>query len=37
MSQYFDEDPTAASDPRDVVWSLRDGPLTHVTYHCLFG
>jgi 16S rRNA (guanine1207-N2)-methyltransferase len=37
MSQYFDEDPTAASDPREVVWSLPDGPLTLVTDHGVFG
>jgi 16S rRNA (guanine1207-N2)-methyltransferase len=37
MSQYFDEEPVAASDPREVVWALPDGPLTLVTDHGVFG
>ncbi|MEX0847496.1 MAG: methyltransferase [Ilumatobacteraceae bacterium] len=37
MSQYFDEEPTTASDPREVVWALPDGPLTLVTDHGVFG
>lgn len=37
MPQYFDEEQTAASDPREVVWALPDGPLTLVTDRGVFG
>jgi 16S rRNA (guanine1207-N2)-methyltransferase len=37
MPQYFDEDPTVASDPREVVWSLPDGALRLITDHGVFG
>lgn len=37
MPQYFDEDPTVASEPREVVWTLPDGPLTLVTDRGVFG
>lgn len=37
MPQYFDEDPTLDSDPREVVWSLPDGPLTLITDRGVFG
>ena len=37
MSQYFDDDPTVASSPVDVVWSLPDGPLTLTTDRGVFG
>lgn len=35
--QYFDEDPTVASDPREVVWALPDGPLRIVSDRGVFG
>lgn len=37
MTQYFDEDPTVESAPRDVTWSLPDGPLTLTTDRGVFG
>ena len=37
MSQYFDEEPSATSDPLEVVWSLPDGELRLVTDHGVFG
>lgn len=36
-SQYFDEDPSVASDPLDVTWSLPDGPLVLTTDRGVFG
>ncbi len=37
MKQYFEEDPTVESAPRDVVWALPDGPLTITTDRGVFG
>ena len=37
MSQYFDDDPTVASSPVDVVWKLPDGELTLTTDRGVFG
>ena len=37
MTQYFDEQPTVASEPREVVWALPDGSLTIVTDRGVFG
>ncbi len=37
MGQYFDDDPTVASDPVDVTWSLPDGPLVLTTDRGVFG
>jgi len=37
MSHYFDADPTTASEPRDVVWSLPDGQLTLTSDRGVFG
>ena len=37
MTQSFDADPSTASDPKEVVWSLPDGPLRIVTDHGVFG
>lgn len=36
-SQYFDEDPTVASAPVEVTWSLPDGPLVLTTDRGVFG
>jgi 16S rRNA G1207 methylase RsmC len=36
-SQYFEEDPSVASDPVDVTWSLPDGPLVLTTDRGVFG
>lgn len=35
--QYFDEDPTVASEPREVLWALPDGPLRIVSDRGVFG
>ena len=37
MSHYFDHDPNAASEPREVVWALPDGDLRIVTDRGVFG
>ena len=37
MTHYFDEDPTVASDRREVEWSLPDGSLRLVTDAGVFG
>lgn len=37
MTQYFEEDPTVESAPRDVVWALPDGSLTLTTDRGVFG
>ena len=37
MTHYFDSEPTTASQPAEVVWSLPDGPLTIVTDRGVFG
>ena len=37
MGQYFDDDPTVASEPIDVTWSLPDGPLTLTSDRGVFG
>lgn len=37
MPHYFDSDPSAASDPVDVLWSLPDGPLRITTDRGVFG
>jgi len=37
MSQYFDADPSTVSEPKEVVWSLPDGPLRIVSDHGVFG
>lgn len=37
MTQYFDEEPTAESAPRDVEWALPDGMLTLTTDRGVFG
>jgi 16S rRNA (guanine1207-N2)-methyltransferase len=37
VGHYFDEDPTATSDPREVIWSLPDGELRLVTDAGVFG
>ncbi len=37
MGQYFDDDPTVASSPVEVTWSLPDGPLTLLTDRGVFG
>jgi 16S rRNA (guanine1207-N2)-methyltransferase len=37
VTQYFEEDPTVESAPRDVVWALPDGPLILATDHGVFG
>lgn len=41
MTHYFDEEPDdrpgLASDPKEVVWSLPDGPLRLMTDHGVFG
>ena len=37
MSHYFDADPTVASDPKEVVWSLPDGQLRLTTDRGVFG
>ena len=37
MSHYFDAEPTTASEPKEVVWSLPDGPLRLVTDRGVFG
>jgi 16S rRNA G1207 methylase RsmC len=36
-SQYFDEDPSVASAPVQVTWSLPDGPLVLTTDRGVFG
>ena len=36
-SQYFDEDPSVASAPVEVTWSLPDGPLVLTTDRGVFG
>jgi 16S rRNA (guanine1207-N2)-methyltransferase len=37
MTQYFDDEPSVASDPIEVVWSLPDGSLPLLTDHGVFG
>jgi 16S rRNA (guanine1207-N2)-methyltransferase len=37
MPHYFDSEPTAASHPVEVTWSLPDGSLRIVTDHGVFG
>ena len=37
MTHYFDSEPTTASQPAEVVWSLPDGPLTIVSDRGVFG
>ena len=37
VTQYFEEDPTVASEPREVVWSLPDGPLRITSDRGVFG
>jgi 16S rRNA (guanine1207-N2)-methyltransferase len=37
MPHYFDSEPTAASHPVEVIWSLPDGTLRIVTDHGVFG
>ncbi len=36
-SQYFDDEPTVASAPVEVTWSLPDGPLVLTTDRGVFG
>jgi 16S rRNA (guanine1207-N2)-methyltransferase len=37
MPHYFDDDPSVASDPTEVTWSLPDGSLTLTTDRGVFG
>ncbi len=37
VAQYFETDPTVASDPREVIWSLPDGPLRLTSDRGVFG
>ena len=37
MTHYFDEDPTVASEPQIVSWSLPDGQLILTTDRGVFG
>jgi 16S rRNA (guanine1207-N2)-methyltransferase len=37
VTHYFDEQPDLPSDPKEVVWSLPDGPLRLITDHGVFG
>ena len=37
MTHYFDSEPTTASQPAEMVWSLPDGPLTIVSDRGVFG
>lgn len=37
MTQYFDEQPSVPSEPREVTWALPDGALTLVTDRGVFG
>jgi 16S rRNA (guanine1207-N2)-methyltransferase len=37
VTQYFEEDPTVESVPRDVMWSLPDGPMRLTTDRGVFG
>ncbi|MEN9505169.1 MAG: hypothetical protein RI958_1095 [Actinomycetota bacterium] len=37
MTHYFDDDPTVASEPVEVVWALPDGQLRLTTDHGVFG
>jgi 16S rRNA (guanine1207-N2)-methyltransferase len=37
VPHYFDDDPTSASDRREVEWALPDGPLRLVTDAGVFG
>ncbi len=37
MAHYFEDDPTVASEPREVVWALPDGPLRITSDRGVFG
>jgi len=37
MTHYFDHDPSIASEPIEVIWSLPDGQLRLMTDHGVFG